>query len=62
MSTNSADIDIVINKGELDDSSPELDLKVWSPVPRPYLILDVRDAELYSRSHISLAVSYPSMR
>jgi len=48
--------------GELDDSSPGLDLKSCFPRERPFLILDVRDQDLYSRAHICTAVSYPSMR
>ena len=29
---------------------------------RPFVVLDVRDADSYSREHISLAVSYPAIR
>jgi len=46
--------------GEMDETNPDIEINKASC--RPYLILDVRDPELYRESHLSLAVSYPSMR
>ena len=50
---------VTMGVGELDVTSlilPEENLN------RPFLILDMRDPDLFSRSHISLAVNYPAIR
>jgi len=45
--------------GEMDRTS--LVIPEETPI-RPFLLLDLRDTDLFSRSHISLAVNYPAIR
>lgn len=50
---------VMLGVGELDKT--QVEPKGYVP-HRPFLILDVRDPDLYSRAHISLAVNYPAIR
>lgn len=50
---------VITGVGELDSSSISQD--PLTPA-RPFLILDVREQDLFSRDHISLAVNYPAIR
>ncbi|XP_023328278.1 centrosomal protein of 41 kDa [Eurytemora carolleeae] len=50
---------VTMGVGEMDRTSPVIPEE--TPI-RPFLLLDLRDTDLFSRSHISLAVNYPAIR
>jgi len=47
--------------GELDSTQDQCDLGENKPL-RPFLFLDVREADQYLNSHLALAISYPHTR
>ena len=50
---------VTMGVGEMDRTA--LVLPEETPI-RPFLLLDLRDTDLFSRSHLSLAVNYPAIR
>ena len=50
---------VMLGVGELDRTTVEP--RDYAP-NRPFLVLDVRDPDLFIRAHISLAVNYPAIR